>query len=139
MATYTAANARKLLSLVKPLCAAAIAAFGMMVVPVPSYADGGCIPGDTAGQVPRNARPGDNVCVNPEIAATVQQVGVGLAGVGGDGAGRREQRSQRVVQIGLGNQRFAVAGCKRKKQPHLKAIDAGLARKLWNIEYFDAQ
>jgi uncharacterized protein YkwD len=56
-----------------PLTAAALTAVSIVVSPVPSQADGGCIPGDIAGQVPRNARPGDNVCVPPNVAATVQQ------------------------------------------------------------------
>lgn len=56
-----------------PICAAAVTVFGTVLATAPALADGGCIPGDTAGQVPRNARPGDNVCVPPNIAALVQQ------------------------------------------------------------------
>ncbi len=44
-----------------------------VLTPVPAQADGGCIPGDSAGAVPRNARPGDMVCVPPQIADLVQQ------------------------------------------------------------------
>jgi hypothetical protein len=61
------------ISVVLPLCAAAITVLGTVAVPVPAQADGGCIPGDATGQVPRNARPGDNVCVPPNIADLVQQ------------------------------------------------------------------
>jgi uncharacterized protein YkwD len=56
-----------------PICAAAVTVFGSVLATGPAHADGGCIPGDTAGQVPRNARPGDNVCVSPDTAALVQQ------------------------------------------------------------------
>lgn len=56
-----------------PMCAAAITVFGAVLATGPAHADGGCIPGDTAGQVPRNARPGDNVCVPQSIADLVQQ------------------------------------------------------------------
>jgi hypothetical protein len=56
-----------------PICAAAVAVFGTVAVAVPSWADGGCVPGDTAGMVPRSARAGDNVCVSPQVADEVQQ------------------------------------------------------------------
>jgi hypothetical protein len=55
-----------------PICAAAVTVFGSMLATVPAQADGGCIPGDQAGMVPRNARPGDNACVPPDVAALVQ-------------------------------------------------------------------
>lgn len=45
---------------------------GTVTVPVPAQADGGCIPGDTRGMVPRNARPGDIVCVPDQIAKDIQ-------------------------------------------------------------------
>jgi hypothetical protein len=60
-------------SVVLPICAAAVTVFGTLAGPAPSRADGGCVPGDVAGQVPRNARPGDNVCVSPQVADEVQQ------------------------------------------------------------------
>jgi hypothetical protein len=44
-----------------------------LVVPVSAQADGGCIPGDQPGSVPRNARPGDMVCVSPQTAGLIQQ------------------------------------------------------------------
>jgi hypothetical protein len=46
---------------------------GGFMTPVPAQADGGCIPGDAPGSVPRNARPGDMVCVPQQIAGQVQQ------------------------------------------------------------------
>ncbi|MGD1348664.1 CAP domain-containing protein [Mycobacterium seoulense] len=46
-------------------------------------ADQGCIPNNQAGMVPRNARQGDNVCVPPNIAKTVQDENAAAAkGVG---------------------------------------------------------
>jgi hypothetical protein len=60
----------------KPIlvAAAALVALGsFMISPTPAHADGGCIPGDIAGQVPRLTRPSDNVCVPPHIADEVQQ------------------------------------------------------------------
>lgn len=56
-----------------PLCAAALTVFGGVTVLPPASADGGCIPNNMAGLVPRNARSGDNVCVPKQIADTVQQ------------------------------------------------------------------
>jgi Cysteine-rich secretory protein family len=56
-----------------PICVTAVTVFGGVLTAAPVQADGGCIPGDQAGQVPRNARPGDNACVSPDIAALVQQ------------------------------------------------------------------
>lgn len=47
--------------------------FGSLMAPVPAQADDGCIPGDAPGRVPRNARPGDMVCVPKQIASQVQQ------------------------------------------------------------------
>src|ERR1700755_2990667 len=64
---YTA-NSQALL----PICATAVAVFGGVLIAAPVQADGGCIPGDQAGQVPRNARPGDNVCAPPDVADLVQ-------------------------------------------------------------------
>jgi hypothetical protein len=55
------------------LCAAAITVLGAVMVPTLAVADGGCIPGDIAGQVPRNTRPGDNVCAPQAVADLVQQ------------------------------------------------------------------
>jgi hypothetical protein len=63
---------------------------GLAAVPSAS-ADGGCIPGNIAGQVPRLTRPSDNVCVPPSIAQTVQDenaaaaAGKGYAGGGAYG------------------------------------------------------
>ncbi|OBH24378.1 hypothetical protein A5692_04850 [Mycobacterium sp. E342] len=71
------------------LLGAALATFSF-TVPVAS-ANGGCIPGDAAGQVPRQARPGDNVCVSPSVASEVQSensaaaAGQGYAGGGAYG------------------------------------------------------
>jgi hypothetical protein len=56
-----------------PICAAAVTVFGTVLTAGPAQADGGCVKGDVAGQVPRNARDGDMVCVPPDIAALVQQ------------------------------------------------------------------
>jgi hypothetical protein len=74
-----------------PVCAAALTVTtGALIAPA-AYADGGCIPGDIAGQVPRNARAGDNVCVTPGIASEVQSenaaavAGQGYAGGGASG------------------------------------------------------
>lgn len=46
---------------------------GSILTPLPAQADGGCIPGDAPGSVPRNARPGDMVCVPQQIANQVRQ------------------------------------------------------------------
>jgi hypothetical protein len=46
-------------STVLPLCAAAITALTTIATPALAQADNGC----AAGYVPRNARPGDTVCV----------------------------------------------------------------------------
>jgi hypothetical protein len=54
-----------------PLCAAALTALGAVAAPVPVRADGGCLPSNTAGLVPRLARPADNVCATPDVAKTV--------------------------------------------------------------------
>ena len=59
---------------------AAITVLGTLTAPVPAWADGGCIPGNIAGQVPRLTRPSDNVCVPPNIAAEVQQENAAAAG-----------------------------------------------------------
>lgn len=56
---------------VLPMCAAGITVFGALSFPAAS-ADGGCIPNNQTGMVPRNARAGDNVCVPKNIAQTVQ-------------------------------------------------------------------
>jgi hypothetical protein len=70
-----------------PICAAAVTVFGGAIVAAPVHADGGCIPGDQAGMVPRNARPGDNVCAPADVAATVQQENANKAdGYAGGGA-----------------------------------------------------
>ena len=55
-----------------PICAAAVTVFGGLLIAAPVQADGGCIPGDQAGEVPRNARPGDNVCAPADVAALIQ-------------------------------------------------------------------
>lgn len=71
------------------LLGAAVAIFSF-TTPVAS-ANGGCIPGDANGQVPRQARPGDNVCVSPAVASEVQTenaaaaAGQGYAGGGASG------------------------------------------------------
>jgi hypothetical protein len=56
-----------------PICAAAVTVLGSMLVTVPAQADGGCVKGDAAGQVPRLTNDTDMVCVSPAIAALVQQ------------------------------------------------------------------
>jgi hypothetical protein len=62
---------RKYVGGVAVLCTAVVVPLGTVAVPGQGHADGGCVPGDAAGQVPRNARPGDNVCVTPATAAIV--------------------------------------------------------------------
>jgi hypothetical protein len=47
--------------------------FAGLVMPGAAHGDGGCIPGDQPGSVPRNARPGDMVCVPPQTAALIAQ------------------------------------------------------------------
>ena len=57
------------------------------VLATPAQADGGCVPGDQAGMVPRQARPSDMVCVSPDIAALVAQENANKdAGYAGGGA-----------------------------------------------------
>jgi hypothetical protein len=76
---------------VLPLCASAITVLGTVAAPLPVHADGGCIPGDTSGLVPRLTRPSDNVCATPTIAAEVvkenaaAKAGQGYAGGGAYG------------------------------------------------------
>jgi hypothetical protein len=50
------------------LYAAAVTVLATVTVAPAASADGGCIPDDIAGQVPRLTRPSDNVCVAPNIA-----------------------------------------------------------------------
>jgi hypothetical protein len=79
-------NSRAKLSTLLPICAA-FTVFGGVLAAAPAQADGGCIPGDQAGMVPRQARPSDMVCVTPAIAATVQQENANKdAGYAGGGA-----------------------------------------------------
>jgi hypothetical protein len=54
---------------VLPLCSVAVAALGIIVGPAPALADNGC----ANGLVPRNARPGDDVCVTQQVAAQIAQ------------------------------------------------------------------
>jgi hypothetical protein len=68
-ATRTALRARPAVA----ICAVAVSVVGGVLTAVPAPADGGCIPGDQAGLVQRNAAPGDTACVTPAIAALVQQ------------------------------------------------------------------
>jgi uncharacterized protein YkwD len=56
-----------------PICAAAVTVFGTLLTTAPAQADGGCVPNDAAGQVPRKANGTDMVCVSSDIAALVQQ------------------------------------------------------------------
>jgi hypothetical protein len=63
-------STRRLLP-VLTLCAAAITVLGGVTVLPAASADGGCIPGDIPGQVPRLTRLNDNVCVPPNIAQEV--------------------------------------------------------------------
>ncbi len=56
-----------------PICALAVTVFGSLLLTVPAQADGGCVKGDVAGQVPRKTNDTDMVCVPPAIAALVQQ------------------------------------------------------------------
>jgi hypothetical protein len=73
------------------LGAVALVVLGGLAALPSASADGGCIPGNIAGQVPRLTRPGDNVCVPPNIAQTVQDenaaaaAGKGYAGGGAYG------------------------------------------------------
>lgn len=53
-------------------CAAAVSVLGAVAAPPTASADGGCIPGDIPGQVPRLTRPSDSVCVPVNIAQEVQ-------------------------------------------------------------------
>jgi uncharacterized protein YkwD len=70
-----------------PICAAAVTVFGSVLTAVPAHADGGCVPNDAAGQVPRKANDSDMVCVSPAIAALVQQENANKdAGYAGGGA-----------------------------------------------------
>jgi hypothetical protein len=55
-----------------PFCVAAIAFLGTVTVLPVASADGACVPGDIAGQVPRLTRPGDSVCVTKHVAQEVQ-------------------------------------------------------------------
>src|SRR5438270_508573 len=50
-----------------PLCSAAVVALGLIAGASSAHADNGC-PGNL---VPRNARPGDLVCVAPDVAAQI--------------------------------------------------------------------
>jgi hypothetical protein len=74
-----------------PLCAAAITIVGGVVALPAASADGGCIPGNIPGEVPRLTRASDNVCVTPHIADEVKQenaaadAGQGYAGGGAYG------------------------------------------------------
>jgi uncharacterized protein YkwD len=70
-----------------PICAAAVSIFGSVLATGPAQADGGCVPNDAAGQVPRKANDTDMVCVSPAIAALVQQENANKdAGYAGGGA-----------------------------------------------------
>lgn len=55
------------------LCAATIAALNGVGLTPMATADGGCIPNNQTGLVPRNARAGDNVCATKDVASTVQK------------------------------------------------------------------
>lgn len=65
---------------VLPLCAAAVGLCAGVTAPPVASANGGCIPGDIPGQVPRLTRPSDNVCVPPNIAQEVQSENAAAAG-----------------------------------------------------------
>jgi hypothetical protein len=52
---------------------------GSLITAIPGQADGGCIPGDPPGSVPRNARPGDMVCVPEQIADLVEVENAGAS------------------------------------------------------------
>jgi hypothetical protein len=73
------------------LCVAAVSVVGGLTLVPTAGADGGCIPGDIAGQVPRAARAGDIVCVPRSVAQLVQNEneaaadGQGYAGGGAYG------------------------------------------------------
>jgi cysteine-rich secretory family protein len=70
-----------------PICAAAVTIFGGVIIAAPAQADGGCVKGDVAGQVPRKANDTDMVCVSPAIAELVQQENANKdAGYAGGGA-----------------------------------------------------
>ena len=55
-----------------PMCAAVLTVAGGVTALPPASANGGCIQGDIPGEVGRLTRPGDNVCVPPNIAQEVQ-------------------------------------------------------------------
>jgi hypothetical protein len=72
-----------------PMCAAVLAVAGGVTGLPPASANGGCIPGDIPGEVPRLTRPSDNVCVPPNIAQEVQSENAAAAqgqGYAGGGA-----------------------------------------------------
>ncbi|MGD1348660.1 hypothetical protein ACKUU1_23545 [Mycobacterium seoulense] len=71
------------------MCAAALTIAGGLTALPTASANGGCIPGDIAGEVPRLTRPGDNVCVPPNVAQEVQSENAAAAqgqGYAGGGA-----------------------------------------------------
>lgn len=71
------------------LYTAALTVVGSVTALPTASGNGGCIPGDAPGLVPRQARPGDNVCVSPVIAAEVQTENAAAAdgkGYAGGGA-----------------------------------------------------
>ncbi len=68
---------------VLPLCSVAVVALGIIVGPVPALADNGC----TNGLVPRNARPGDQVCVTQQVASEVAQENANAASLRQPGGG----------------------------------------------------
>jgi hypothetical protein len=66
-----------------PLCSVAVAALGIIVGPAPAPADNGC----PTGLVPRNARPGDQVCVTQQVATEVAQENANAANLRQPGGG----------------------------------------------------
>ena len=72
-----------------PMCAAVLTVAGGVTALPPASANGGCIQGDIPGEVGRLTRPGDNVCVPPNIAQEVQSENAAAAqgqGYAGGGA-----------------------------------------------------
>ena len=68
---------------VLPLCSVTVAALGIIVGPAPTQADSGC----PNGLVPRNAQPGDQVCVTQQVASEVAQENANAAGLRQPGGG----------------------------------------------------
>jgi hypothetical protein len=69
-------------AVVLALCSIGVAA-STLVAPVPGHTDDGC----PTGLVPRNTRPGDTVCVTPQVATEVAQENANAASTRQPGGG----------------------------------------------------